>query len=161
MTTPQERPASPMRYRKVRIAWSLGWGLVAVMVLTLWVRSFWWMQITHIPISDQVTVSFGLLPGVCGVGLPTTHHGWETHKAVVKKDWGPTVGYDYSSALMGTFVVNSREAVVPCWFLFAMTVGAVTAPWLHWSKRFSLRTLLIATTLLGVVLGLWAWAMRG
>src|SRR5687768_3936293 len=40
MTIP-ERPASPTRYRKLRIAWSVGWGLVAVLLCVLWVRSYW------------------------------------------------------------------------------------------------------------------------
>jgi len=39
--------------------------------------------------------------------------------------------------------------------LAVLLSGALAAaPWIHWSKRFSLRTLLIATTLFGVLLGL-------
>src|SRR4051812_15297253 len=30
-----------MRYRKLRIAWSVGWGLAAVLLIVLWVRSYW------------------------------------------------------------------------------------------------------------------------
>ena len=33
-------------------------------------------------------------------------------------------------------------------------------PWPRWPKRFSLRTLLIATTLVAVVLGLVVWPLR-
>jgi hypothetical protein len=29
-----------MRYRKLRIAWSVAWGVLAVLLLTLWVRSY-------------------------------------------------------------------------------------------------------------------------
>ena len=36
-----------------------------------------------------------------------------------------------------------------------LVVATLTAfPWIRWSKRFTLRTLLIATTLIAVVLGL-------
>ena len=40
-------------------------------------------------------------------------------------------------------------------FLYAVLVSATiaAAPWIRWSKRFTLRTLLIATTLVAVVLG--------
>ena len=31
-----------MNYRELRIAWSVGWGLVAVLLCALWVRSYWW-----------------------------------------------------------------------------------------------------------------------
>src|SRR3954451_17185227 len=31
-----------MRFRKLRIAWSVFWGLAAVLLIVLWVRSFWY-----------------------------------------------------------------------------------------------------------------------
>ena len=30
-----------MRFRKLRIAWSVAWGVVAVLLIVLWVRSYW------------------------------------------------------------------------------------------------------------------------
>src|SRR5262245_8875502 len=30
-----------MRFRKLRIAWSVVWGVAAVLLLVLWVRSYW------------------------------------------------------------------------------------------------------------------------
>jgi len=46
---------------------------------------------------------------------------------------------------------------VPHWFLalFVATIGAM--PWIGWSNKYSLRTLLIAMTLVAVVLGLIVW----
>src|SRR5689334_14765186 len=32
---------SPARFRKLRIAWSVTWGVAAVLVCVLWVRSYW------------------------------------------------------------------------------------------------------------------------
>jgi hypothetical protein len=29
-----------MKFRKLRIAWSVGWGLLAVLLVVLWVRSY-------------------------------------------------------------------------------------------------------------------------
>jgi hypothetical protein len=43
-------------------------------------------------------------------------------------------------------------ATVPHWFLLMLAAGLAAAPWLRY--RFSLRTLLIATTLVAVVLSL-------
>src|SRR4051794_19852377 len=31
-----------MRFRKLRIAWSVFWGLACVLLVVLWVRSYWW-----------------------------------------------------------------------------------------------------------------------
>jgi hypothetical protein len=41
---------------------------------------------------------------------------------------------------------------LPYWCLILISVAFAAVPWIHW--RFSLRTLLIATTLIAVVLGL-------
>ena len=48
---------------------------------------------------------------------------------------------------------NSCEITLPYWMLAATFGGLVAFPWLPWSRRFSLRTLLIATTLVAVGLG--------
>ena len=46
----------------------------------------------------------------------------------------------------------------PCWAVVSFLGIAVSIPWLHWLPcRFNLRTLLIATTLIAVVLGLIVW----
>jgi hypothetical protein len=31
-----------MRFRKLQIAWSVVWGVVAVLLIVLWMRSYWW-----------------------------------------------------------------------------------------------------------------------
>ena len=46
---------------------------------------------------------------------------------------------------------------VPYWIPAIIFAAAPAALWIPWSKRFSLRTVLIATTLVAVVLGLIAW----
>jgi hypothetical protein len=30
-----------MKHRKLRIAWSVAWGVIAVLLVALWVRSYW------------------------------------------------------------------------------------------------------------------------
>ena len=47
---------------------------------------------------------------------------------------------------------------VPYWFLLVGSSLMAAVPWLPW--RFTLRTLLIATTLVAVVLGLIVYATR-
>ena len=53
---------------------------------------------------------------------------------------------------------GSAGAQLPYYFLTILAVGLTVAPWSRiFSLRFSLRTLLIATTLVAVVLGLIVW----
>src|SRR6478735_11109675 len=33
-----------MRFRKLRIAWSVFWGLACLLLIVLWVRSYWWQE---------------------------------------------------------------------------------------------------------------------
>ena len=54
---------------------------------------------------------------------------------------------------------NSAAVRIPMWALLFLSIAASAAPWLPF-KRFSLRTLLIATTLVAVVLGLFVWLSR-
>jgi hypothetical protein len=46
------------------------------------------------------------------------------------------------------------EAKAPSWFLVALSLVVAATPWIPWSRRFSLRTLLIAMTLIALALGI-------
>jgi hypothetical protein len=76
---------------------------------------------------------------------------------------------------MGVFIMDSHGDQVSSWRLYlfdydkawvpywipALVLGALSAaPWIRWSSRFSLRTLLIATTLVAAALGLVVYAAR-
>jgi len=49
-------------------------------------------------------------------------------------------------------------AIIPLWSLVLITAAASTLPWMR--RRFSLRTLLIATTLIAITLGLTIYMTR-
>ena len=51
-----------------------------------------------------------------------------------------------------------RPMTMPIWGAVLLAAALAAAPWLRW--RFSLRTLLIVTTLVAVVLGLAVYAAR-
>jgi hypothetical protein len=36
-----------MKHRKLRIAWSVAWGIVVVLLIALWVRSYWIADIVY------------------------------------------------------------------------------------------------------------------
>jgi hypothetical protein len=50
--------------------------------------------------------------------------------------------------------------LVPIWLPVLLTALLGVAPWIKWSRKFGLRTLLISTTFLAVVLGMIAWLDR-
>jgi hypothetical protein len=68
------------------------------------------------------------------------------------------MGNHFSENTAWGFYISHSALDVPHWFLVLATIGLSALPWLR--LRFSLRTLLIATTLVAVVLGLVVWASR-
>ena len=40
--TGKQTSGNKMRFRKLRIAWSVVWGIACVLLIVLWVRSYWW-----------------------------------------------------------------------------------------------------------------------
>jgi hypothetical protein len=69
----------------------------------------------------------------------------------------------YYSGIWGRFgYVNVGGGIViaPDWFLIGVLLALSFAPWIKWSRRFSIRTLLIAMTLVAVPLGLIVWSIN-
>ncbi len=62
-----------MRYRKLRIVWSVFWGLAAVLLIVLWVRSYW--------VWDLATARYLDMASAKGIATfcvlkPPNHLGW-------------------------------------------------------------------------------------
>jgi hypothetical protein len=149
----------PRLIRGLRIAWTVGCGILCVLLVVLWMRSYWY--------SDHLArVRNGDMYGIesaCGSIRPfftrrvaaPSYIEWlllteplaDTNRAFEHPIFGWDAG-DYPDYFM---------AYLPHW-LPAMLLAAVAAiPWVRWSRRFSVRTLLIATTLIAIVLGLVVW----
>jgi hypothetical protein len=140
-----------MKYRKLRIAWSVWCGISCVLLIAFWVRSYWRTDaIWRISPNGEFVVTSA--PGTIDMMLndytPVQDElGWyyQAHEPVV-----PYQGLRWE--------LSDGRLAIPIWF-FCISMAAIsTAPWLR--RRFSLRTLLIATTLVAVVLGLIVWAVR-
>jgi hypothetical protein len=148
-----------MKHRRLRIAWSVAWGVVAVLLIALWVRSFWYAD----DLGRYQNGSLYLIESACGSLRP-----------VYSSDEGPGAFWVYSCELLAytnsyehpIFGLDSKDfplyfqAYVPHWLLAIAFAVCAVVPWLHWSSRFSLRTLLIATTLVAVGLGAIAWLIH-
>ena len=143
-----------MRFRKLRIAWSVVWGLAAVLLIVLWVRSYWWMDQLGSPWSRTRILMVGSLEGGLLVQVP--FHDWG-YRWNVKS-------YSLKSGGRSSFRFGSEFRRIPDGFclphssLVVLYATLAAVSWLPW--RFTLRTLLIATTLVAVVLGLIVWTTR-
>jgi hypothetical protein len=157
-----------MKYRKLRIAWTVAWGLAAVLLIVLWVRSY-----RH----GHLEGYFRALPGMCcrsingfvvAMRLPAqTETETETPRKNIVLTFSSPEPVDigttntWSGFIFDWHTTGFWWVQMPYWFLVITPALFAALPWarqLRW--RFSLRTLLIATTLVAVVLGLIVWAVK-
>jgi hypothetical protein len=157
---PMKRKIAPsntlMRFRKLRITWSVGCGLACVLLIALWVRSYRWYDIG------------GYYSTVGSLSLESQHGKVKVYTAIGHARGGGFVGgtvYDkdnrngprlerwgFGHSLLRPFDIYMA---MPHWLPVLLLAASAIVPWIRRIKwRFSLLTLLIATTLVAAVLGL-------
>ena len=169
-----------MNHRKLRIAWSVAWGIAAVLLVALWVRSnsycdSWTRTGVGIPRRIDLQSWRGRVlllvhPSHAPSSAVATHK-WILH-TTPSADWerGLKAAAGWGDLLPPPKVISvtTTQAAWQIWatdwllLLLSATIGF--APWIRSlprPKNFSLRTLLIATTLVAVGLGVIAWSTHG
>jgi hypothetical protein len=140
-----------MKYRTLRIALSAVCGVLCLLLIALWVASYGDTPKSFHAYTIQISWSNGIL------GLFTPYYDYELED-VVTYSMPPRKSYtiDYPVDVLGHKLFWSQWRLwiirVPFWTPVTISVILAAFPWLRW--RFSLRTLLIATTLVAVALGI-------
>jgi hypothetical protein len=133
--------------RYLRIAWTVSCGIVCLFLIALWVRSY---VLSDYLVLKSLNIEIDSLFGVLCIYQPGTLTGdWIIESASIEELRG--VGLK-RNPLHYLFAFRFHEWIVmPHWFV-AFGFGSFAAvPWLRW--RYSLGTLLIATTLVAIGLG--------
>jgi hypothetical protein len=154
-----------MRFRKLRIAWSALWCLAFVLLTMLRVRSNTHRDEAAAPFGSNRRVVIQSLYGEieCLFTVASWYpiSEWRLRSESTSITIPPTLyledkttihitGYGFSWA----FSAGEYLAVgVPHWFAMIGAIALAIAPWVRWPWRFNLRTLLIGTTLVALVLG--------
>jgi hypothetical protein len=128
---------------------SVFFGVVAVLLIIMWVRSYWWVDVVRTG-TESVASSEGKL----FVNDVYNLHG---KGAVVTRSFAGKRIHVWT-ARQGDLVGVGLGKIFPQWPAIVLAVILSAVPWLHY--RFSLRTLLVATTLVAVVLGLVCYTVR-
>src|SRR5215813_443843 len=123
-----------MKFRKLRIAWSIVWGVVAVLLIVLWVRSYQTCDRTHIN---------SHLFGVSTEGAFIVD--W-TDSDVMQRYFMVLMNYPRTSiqpqkgflGFLSDWHSDDWYVQTPCWFPLALGAILAAAPWLP--RRFTLRT---------------------
>ncbi len=146
-----------MRYRKLRIAWSVAWGIVAVLLVVLWVRSYSLGEYLYIPFGNAQGVWVRTARGHIIYKREAVDHqiAWQFYPH--SSEWYLQMLLPRDSGIFGNWSLDSHTATIPLYFPSLAAAILAAIPWLLTVRRFSLRTLLIATTLVAVGLGLIMW----
>jgi hypothetical protein len=153
-----------MKFRNLRIVWSVVCGLVSVLLVVLWVRSIWWVEGLIVPLTANQSLVIGSVVGTFALGMDSPSDEFFHQRRA--DEWEKST--QYASRGIPSFIwggyFDEHDGIVifiPDWFLVIFAAASGLIPWRSLFKwRFTLRTLLIATTLLAVVLGLAVWASR-
>jgi hypothetical protein len=167
-----------MRFRKLRIAWSATCGVFCLLLISLWVQSYWWCDILEKRTASQLFqiesrtgrisvwefnpgAGFSRPPSYLPLLLNAGSIGQFYSRRPVAFASQRPYWHQASTWAFGRFGSKTDRVVfIPFWFPALIPAACAAVPWLHWSKRFGLRTLLIATTLVAVALGLIVWFGR-
>jgi hypothetical protein len=138
---------------KLRIVWSVMFSLATVLLIALWAGSYWRLQILEKRTGLQA-VQISSVKGHIAIARldPQTAIG-KSYLSVVAgdaADWrkGGVLGFAYYDDRFLTALV------APHWLLAFLCSALAVGPWISPGRRFSLRTLLVATTLIAAALGL-------
>jgi len=140
--------------RYLRIAFSVGCGIACVLLTILWGRGYWWMDKRLLP-------SFGGNVIVLASGCGYLEFGQYPEGKFVLPDW--TFWHEQAEFFgqRGPPWGSSRHWRIAYWIPVLCTAISSLLPWIRQLKwHFSLRTLLIALTLVAVVLGMVVWHSR-
>jgi len=152
-----------MRFRKLRIAWSVVSGVACVLLIVMWVRSHWHLDgvayrhpprlgVWLVSSNGQLRCEIERKPdNVAAFDGDADAYFVFNRPIELDPERGNGNGFLGFRLLGGSLMAIP---VIPHWFAvivfgaMAVVLGYGSLPW-----RFSLRTLLIATTLVAVLLG--------
>jgi hypothetical protein len=147
------KPAGPaLFFRKLRSAWSVGCGILCVLLIVFWVRSYSWLDSASL-FGKYSLASFR---GDIFVNRPVvlTYSG-----PAPPRFSPPRYGITSIPADQRGLIIFEGGWAIPYWLSMLPVVALGIAPWFRW--RFSLRTLLIAATLVALAVGLVVSMVRG
>ena len=145
--------------RTLRIATSAVIGVLCVLQVALWIRSYCWDESLNWRISPNENVHLGSDVGVFYLGKATLSP-WRAPHPTYSRDEAGQYANKYELIRRPTYLVDSTSWQLrnPLLAIVLLTATSATFPWFKW--RFSLRTLLIAIALVSIVMAAVVVAVR-
>jgi hypothetical protein len=129
--------------------------VVCGLAIALWLRSYWWDESFNWRYSTTENIHLGSDAGVLFLGKGTLSP-WRAPWPTYSRDEAGVYANKHELIRMPTLLLDATtlQVGIPYWLLLSLTTAMAVLPWAPWAKRFSLRTLLIVTALIAVILGI-------
>jgi hypothetical protein len=164
----------------LRIAFSVACATAFVLLIILWVRSYTIIDVAHLKLSGYVLCRISSFQGrlnfrvdrmpVLNEFPPRNPHRDGPSFFWSQCGWWSSTIQDYANGSpipraefpwFGYVGVRTMHVLTtPIWFWLIICGASAWVSWTRTKWNFSLRMLLIAATIVGVVLGLIAWSCR-
>jgi hypothetical protein len=135
----------------LRITFLVGCSILCLLLIVLWVRSYWWIEYASVIRSKRAEYVVSCDRGriVLSGGFTALQPGIRLgpKEVPIRFRAGSVLGY------------SGPVRWVSCWLATMTTAAVVALTWIRW--RFSLRTLLVAATLVAVGLGVVVMMLKG
>jgi hypothetical protein len=147
------------KLRKLRIAFSAVCGILCLLLIALWVWSYWRFDYVSGMLTANRQVEIFAIQGRLAIGtwVEPTYSPWTHRSNPVAESQGTVRILEDGENSFG-FAFIRPSVVIPIHFHVVFASIMAVFPWLPW--RFSLRTLLVASTLVAAGLGLIVAASR-
>ena len=144
-----------MRFRKLRIAWLIACVLMCQPLLVLWALSYSEIDHWHVPLGSSHGLWFWTVNG----RISACPSSGPQESVPVREEVSAVVLGDMDRTWPRWNFGTGGQWTVPIWFPVMLVAALAVAPWIRWSTRFGLRTILILTTFVAAVLGLIVYSM--
>jgi hypothetical protein len=153
-------------FRRLRTAAWAAWLAVCLILVVLWLRTFWRADVLWGPIPGYGSFVIASAPGyielsiVHQVRYPSTAWKLVSHAAepnavrrILSLDFG-------AFGLRRSWNWNEVSVTAPHWFIVLIAAACAALPLIKWQSRFTLRTMLATVTI--VAFALWLFVkIRG
>jgi hypothetical protein len=154
--------------RRLRISVSVLFAILAIAACVLWARSYGWvdylgtnlfgsLRLSVISLDGRLTVSMDQLAlpdQAFAQWYPADIRDVKMTRADVDDRFSAVAGFGARWSVRPL----STALLLPDWFVALSLAALASVSWPRWKFHFSLRTMLVATTVSAVLLGLIVWA---
>src|SRR4029079_2851520 len=127
-----------MKYGKLRIAWSVLCGILCLLLIALWVRSYWWWDgVSHFS-GQSMPTTLSIHDGVFTYYTPDEFKGTPTPFSWSRRSEYTGLSDDtrwssfWARVFPGFHWQHPFWVQMPIWFFVLVSPALAAAPWFRW-----------------------------